>query len=203
MFTGIITDIATIETMTQRDQGVRLRLRTSYDSTSIDIGASIACSGVCLTVIECGEDENGHWFDVEAWEEALRLTTASHWHIGTRLNTERAMRLGDEIGGHLVSGHVDGLAKITQVKREGDATRFTLTAPDDLAQFIAPKGSVTLDGTSLTVNAVNHTAFDVLLIDHSLKVTTWGMRKMGDVVNLEIDQLARYVARLAQFHKEA
>lgn len=203
MFTGIITDIATIESLTPRDQGVRLRLRSAYDSATIDLGASIACSGVCLTVIERGHDDQGHWFDVEAWEEALRLTTAGQWREDTRLNTERAMRLGDEIGGHLVSGHVDGLAKIIKVESEGDATRFTLNAPDDLAQFIAPKGSVTLDGTSLTVNAVNHTEFDVLLIDHSLKVTTWGQRKTGDSVNLEIDQLARYVARLAQFHKEA
>lgn len=203
MFTGIITDIATIESVKPRDQGVRLRLRSIYDSATIDLGASIACSGVCLTVIERGEDANGHWFDVEAWEEALRLTTAGNWQTGTRLNTERAMRLGDEIGGHLVSGHVDGLAEIIHVESEGDATRFTLRAPDDLAQFIAPKGSVTLDGTSLTVNAVNHTEFDVLLIDHSLKVTTWGIRQKGDMVNLEIDQLARYVARLAQFHKEA
>lgn len=203
MFTGIITDIATIDSIAPRDQGVRLRLRSAYDSTSIDIGASIACAGICLTVIARGKDEQGHWFDVEAWEEALRLTTASSWQVGARINTERAMRLGDEVGGHLVSGHVDGIAKIITVKSEGDATRFTLEAPQELAQFIAPKGSVTLDGTSLTVNAVNYTQFDVLLIDHSLKVTTWGARNEGDAVNLEIDQLARYVARLAQFTKEA
>lgn len=203
MFTGIITDIATIESVVPRDQGVRLRLRSAYDSASIDLGASIACAGVCLTVVERGADAKGHWFDVEAWEEALRLTTAASWQAGSRINTERAMRLGDEVGGHLVSGHVDGIAEIIAVKSEGDATRFTLKAPEALAQFIAPKGSVTLDGTSLTVNAVNHTEFDVLLIDHSLKVTTWGQCKKGDKINLEIDQLARYVARLAQFTKEA
>lgn len=203
MFTGIITDIATIESVVPRDQGVRLRLRSAYDSASIDLGASIACAGVCLTVVERGADAKGHWFDVEAWEEALRLTTAASWQAGRRINTERAMRLGDEVGGHLVSGHVDGIAEIIAVKSEGDATRFTLKAPEALAQFIAPKGSVTLDGTSLTVNAVNHTEFDVLLIDHSLKVTTWGQCKKGDKINLEIDQLARYVARLAQFTKEA
>lgn len=203
MFTGIITDIATIESVVPRDQGIRLRLRSAYDSASIDLGASIACAGVCLTVVERGADAKGHWFDVEAWEEALRLTTAASWQAGSRINTERAMRLGDEVGGHLVSGHVDGIAEIIAVKSEGDATRFTLKAPEALAQFIAPKGSVTLDGTSLTVNAVNHTEFDVLLIDHSLKVTTWGQCKKGDKINLEIDQLARYVARLAQFTKEA
>lgn len=200
MFTGIVTDIGTVAAATPLPEGVRLRIDTAYDPAGIDIGASIACSGVCLTVVALPEaGTNARWFEVEAWEEALRLTTAAGWKPGTRLNLERALKIGDELGGHIVSGHVDGRAKIVAREAEGDAVRFTLEAPRELARFIAPKGSVALDGTSLTVNRVDGTRFDVLLILHSLTVTTWGDREAGDEVNLEIDTMARYAARLMEF----
>jgi riboflavin synthase len=200
MFTGIITDIGTVETITPLDEGIKLRISTAYDPKGIDIGASIACSGVCLTVTTLPEDgANGRWFEVEAWEEALRLTTISSWTASQKINLERSLKIGDELGGHLVSGHVDGKAEILSVEAEGEATRFRLRAPDHLAKFVAPKGSIALDGTSLTVNAVNGTDFDVLLIRHSLDVTTWGQRKAGDFVNFEVDTMARYAARLAEF----
>ncbi|MBE0694718.1 MAG: riboflavin synthase [Aquamicrobium sp.] len=200
MFTGIVTDIGTVAAATPLPEGVRLRIDTAYDPAGIDIGASIACSGVCLTVVALPEaGTNARWFEVEAWEEALRLTTAAGWKPGTRLNLERALKIGDELGGHIVSGHVDGRAKIVAREAEGDAVRFTLEAPRELARFIAPKGSVALDGTSLTVNRVDGTRFDVLLILHSLTVTTWGDRQVGDEVNLEIDTMARYAARLMEF----
>ncbi len=200
MFTGIITDIGTIQTVTPANEGVRLRVATRYDPESIDIGASIAHEGVCLTVVEKSDSvSNSGWFEVEAWEEACRLTTIGAWQAGRRVNLERALKFGDELGGHLVSGHVDGVANITEIEDEGDARRFTLEAPESLAKFIAPKGSVTLNGTSLTVNAVDHCRFDVLLIRHSLEVTTWGDAATGDQVNLEIDTMARYAARLADF----
>lgn len=200
MFTGIVTDIGTVAAATPLPEGVRLRIDTAYDPAGIDIGASIACSGVCLTVVALPEaGTNARWFEVEAWEEALRLTTAAGWKPGTRLNLERALKIGDELGGHIVSGHVDGRAKIVAREAEGDAVRFTLEAPRELARFIAPKGSVALDGTSLTVNRVDGTRFDVLLILHSLTVTTWGDRQVGDEVNIEIDTMARYAARLMEF----
>ena len=199
MFTGIVTDIGKVASATPLPEGVRLRIETAYDPQTVDIGASIACAGVCLTVTGLPEKgSNARWFEVEAWEEALRLTTASRWGQGTRINLERALKIGDELGGHIVSGHVDGMAKIVAREDEGDAVRFTLEAPAHLAKFIAPKGSVALDGTSLTVNKVDRTRFDVLLIHHSLTVTTWGERQAGDAVNLEIDTMARYAARLAE-----
>lgn len=200
MFTGIITDVGTVDSIVPLDQGVRLRIRTDYDPAGIDMGASIAHSGTCLTVTALpAPEDNDRWFEVEAWEEALRLTTIAGWQPGTRINLERSLKIGDELGGHLVSGHVDGKAEILSVKTEGDATRYTLRAPEHLARFVAPKGSVALDGTSLTVNAVNGTDFDVLLIRHTLEVTTWGERKAGDFVNFEVDTMARYAARLAEF----
>ncbi len=199
MFTGIVTDIGTVASVKPLPQGARLRVQTAYDPTTIAIGASISCSGVCLTVTGLPDSvSNARWFEVEAWEEALRLTTASGWETGTRINLERALKVGDELGGHIVAGHVDGVADIVTRQDEGDAVRFTLEAPADLAKFIAPKGSVALDGTSLTVNRVERTRFDVLLIHHSLTVTTWGERSAGDRVNLEIDTMARYAARLAE-----
>jgi riboflavin synthase len=159
---------------------------------------------VCLTVVALPEaGSNQRWFEVEAWEEALRLTTASSWQAGTSVTRERALKIGDDLGGHIVSGHVDGLAEIVAREDEGEAVRFRLEAPRELAKFIAPKGSVALDGTSLTVNQVQGTRFDVLLIHHSLTVTTWGQRKVGDRVNLEVDTMARYAARLAEAAKEA
>ena len=203
MFTGIVTDVGTVASAVPLDQGVRLRIDTVYDPRTIDIGASIACSGVCLTVVTLPEDtSNARWFEVEAWEEALRLTTASDWQAGRKINLERALKIGDELGGHIVSGHVDGMAEIVSREDEGEAVRFRLEAPRELARFIAPKGSVALDGTSLTVNKVEGTRFDVLLIHHSLQVTTWGERKVGDRVNIEIDTMARYAARLAEAAKE-
>ncbi len=202
MFTGIVTDIGKVAQVKPLKEGVGLRVETAYDPATIAIGASIACGGVCLTVTALPEEgSNARWFEVEAWEEALRLTTAADWKAGTRINLERALKIGDELGGHIVSGHVDGTATIIGREDEGDAVRFTLEAPRELARFIAPKGSVALDGTSLTVNKVDGLRFDVLLIHHSLSVTTWGERKAGDRVNIEIDQLARYAARLAQYRK--
>lgn len=199
MFTGIVTDIGRVAAVQPLSQGVRLRIETAYDPATIAIGASIACAGVCLTVVALPEaGANTRWFEVEAWEEALRLTSARDWEAGSRLNLERALKIGDELGGHIVSGHVDGTATILARRDEGDAVRFTLEAPPQLARFIAPKGSVALDGTSLTVNGVDGNRFDVLLIHHSLAVTTWGERQPGDFVNLEVDTMARYAARLVE-----
>jgi riboflavin synthase len=199
MFTGIVTDIGTVSAVTPREKGVHVRVETNYDPATIAIGASIACAGVCLTVVGLPEQgSNQRWLEVEAWEEALRLTTAADWQAGTRINLERALKIGDELGGHIVSGHVDGMATVLSREDEGEAVRFTLEAPADLARFIARKGSVALDGTSLTVNHVGGNRFDVLLIRHSLAVTTWGERQAGDRVNLEVDTMARYAARLAE-----
>lgn len=195
MFTGIVTDIGMVEAVEQLPEGRRFTIASSYDLSALDIGASVAHDGVCLTVVSKTETT----YDVEAWEEALRLTTAGSWAMGTKLNLERALKVGDELGGHIVSGHVDGLAKVVATKEEGEATRFTIEAPRDLARFIAPKGSVALNGTSLTVNSVEGCRFDVLLIRHSQEVTTWGKVKTGDELNIEIDTMARYAARLAEF----
>jgi len=204
MFTGIVTDIGSVETVVPLDQGVRLRIGTVYDPATIAIGASIACAGVCLTVVTLPETgSNQRWFEVEAWEEALRLTTAGSWREGSRINLERALKIGDELGGHIVSGHVDGQAIIRERRDEGEAVRFVLEAPAEFSRFIAPKGSVALDGTSLTVNRVDGNLFDVLIIHHTLTVTTWGERQVGDAVNLEIDTMARYAARLAETAKDA
>ena len=200
MFTGIVTDVGTVESVSPLKEGIRLRVATAYDPSTIDMGASISHSGICLTVTGLpAEGSNGRWFEVEAWEEALRLTTIGTWREGSRINLERSLKIGDELGGHIVSGHVDGKAEILSVTSEGDATRYRLRAPEHLAKFVAPKGSIALDGTSLTVNAVDGTDFDVLLIRHTLEVTTWGERKAGDFVNFEVDTMARYAARLAEF----
>lgn len=195
MFTGIITDVGRVVAVEPLSKGVRLRIASKFETDTIDIGASIAHNGVCLTVVEKTNDT----FDVEAWEEALRLTTLGTLKEGSAVNLERSLKIGDELGGHLVSGHIDGVAEIVEIKSEGDATRFTLQAPENLAKFIAPKGSVALDGTSLTVNAVEGARFDVLLIKHSLEVTTWGERRLGDRLNIEVDQMARYAARLSEY----
>ncbi len=200
MFTGIVTDVGKVDKITPLAEGLRLRVATAYDPKTIDIGASISHSGVCLTVVTLPEEgSNDRWYEVEAWEEALRLTTISTWKEGARVNLERALKIGDELGGHIVSGHVDGMAEIVAIEPEGDATRFRLRVPEEFARFVAPKGSVALDGTSLTVNAVSGCDFDILLIRHTLEVTTWGARKVGDKVNFEIDTMARYAARLAEF----
>jgi riboflavin synthase len=198
MFTGIITDIGVIERIRQLDHGRALRVRTGWDLGDLAIGASVAHAGVCLTVVDKGSD----WFETEAWEEALRLTTLGQMREGARLNLERSLRIGDELGGHMVSGHVDGIARIRETSGEGGAVRFAIEAPEELAPFIARKGSVALDGTSLTINGVSGNSFDVLLIRHSLEVTTWGDRRAGDAVNLEVDQMARYAARLLEYGRD-
>ena len=195
MFTGIITDVGRVSDVKLLDKGKRFRISTGYDTSTIEIGASISHNGVCLTVVSKGDGV----IEVEAWEEALRLSTLGELSKGDPVNLERSLKIGDELGGHLVSGHVDGLAVITDIKDEGDAMRFILEAPEHLAKFIAPKGSVALDGTSLTINNVEGNVFDVLLIRHTLEVTTWGNRSVGDRLNLEVDQMARYAARLAEF----
>ncbi|AGF74466.1 riboflavin synthase alpha chain [Bartonella australis AUST/NH1] len=197
MFTGIVTDIGCVKDITPLEKGVRLDISTRYNVENLEIGASIACSGICLTIIERTlKQTDDNWFAVEAWEETLRLTNLSQWTRGTFVNLERSLRLGDEMGGHLVSGHIDGLAEILDKKNEGDAVRFYLQVPPHFAPFIAEKGSIALNGTSLTVNGVEGNIFDVLIIRHTLKMTTWGQAGVGDQVNLEIDQLSRYVARL-------
>ena len=201
MFTGIITDIGTIAKVTQCGD-TRFDVLTAYDTDTIDLGASISHSGVCLTVVEKGKGADGDWFAVEASKETLDVTSAGKWQEGTKLNLERALKMGDELGGHIVSGHVDGLAEITAITPEGDSQRYTFKTTSALMPFIAPKGSVTLDGTSLTVNEVEGPTFGVNLIPHTQEVTTWGLSKVGDIVNLEIDVLARYVARLKQAEEE-
>jgi riboflavin synthase len=193
MFTGIITDIGRIVSVEQRGD-LHARIGTGYDTGGIEIGASIACDGVCLTVVALGAD----WFEVDISAETVSRTNLSRWQAGRRVNLERALRVGDELGGHIVSGHVDGLAEVVSIRPEGESTRFTLRAPADLARFIAPKGSVALNGTSLTVNEVAGREFGINLIPHTQAVTTWGEVALGDPVNLEIDTLARYVARLAE-----
>lgn len=197
MFTGIITDIGRVSELEQRGD-LRARIETSYDPKTIDLGASIACEGVCLTVIEMGTGAFKNWFDVEISAETVSKTNLTSWSEGRPINLERALKVGDELGGHIVSGHVDGLAEVIKIEDEGDSTRVTLRAPVELAKFIAPKGSVALNGTSLTVNGVDNTDFDINFIPHTKQNTTWGNVELGDQVNLEIDTLARYVARLAE-----
>lgn len=204
MFTGLVTDRGTVVSASSGDGLRRIRIETRYDPQTIAIGASIACSGPCLTVVATGARAGGAWFDVDVSPETLARTNLRDWHPGTRVNLERSLRVGDELGGHIVTGHVDGVAEVlarTAVSggQEGDQTavRFDLRSPGPLARFIAEKGSVCLDGTSLTVNAVEADAFSVMLIPHTLTVTTWDERRDGDRVNLEIDLMARYAARLA------
>ena len=205
MFTGIVTDIGTIRAATSHGKGLkRLVIATAYDSATIALGASIACAGTCLTVVETGRDAGGHWFAVDAAAETLALTTVGTWQPGTRINLERALKIGDELGGHIVTGHVDGIA--TLIAREefpadaeapwGATARFIFRVPPALKAFIAVKGSVAVDGTSLTVNTVEDDTFSVLLIPHTLAVTTWGARQPGDAINIEVDMMARYAARL-------
>ncbi|WP_108782542.1 riboflavin synthase [Pontivivens insulae] len=196
MFTGIITDIGTVE-QTEMRGDLHVRIATSYDPAGIDLGASIACDGCCLTVTDRGSQGGQNWFDVTISAESIDKTTAGTWAPGRRLNLERALKVGDELGGHIVSGHVDGLAEVMAVEDEGESTRVTLRAPIALARFIAPKGSVALNGTSLTVNDVDHCDFGINFIPHTKEQTTWGNVAVGDQINLEIDTLARYVARLA------
>lgn len=200
MFTGIITDVGEIVAFQPTAQGQlhRLRIACRYDRTTIADGASIACNGVCLTVVASGVAQGRTWFDVDAAAETLRLTTAKGWGEGTRLNLERALKIGDELGGHIVAGHVDGIATIVARDDLPDMARFELRAPRDLARFIAAKGSVTLDGVSLTVNTAVEDVFSVLIIPHTLQVTTLNGWRAGSEVNLEVDLMARYAARLTE-----
>ncbi len=197
MFTGIITDVGEILALENRGD-LRARIGTDYDISGIDIGASIASDGICLTVVAKGTDPRG-WYDVDISAETVSKTALGAWAVGKRVNLERALKVGDELGGHIVSGHVDGVATIVEMVDEGDSTRVTLEAPDDLGRFIAPKGSVALNGTSLTVNEVNGAKFGINFIPHTKSVTTWGDAKVGDPVNLEVDTMARYVARLQDY----
>ena len=199
MFTGITTDVGEVLEVRQQAEGLhRLRIGCSYEQASIALGASIACSGVCLTVVETGRDESRTWFAVDAAAETLRLTTVGRWQKGTRLNLERALKVGDELGGHIVAGHADGIAELTVRQSLPDMARLTFKAPRPLMRFVAQKGSVALDGVSLTVNDVGPDTFSVLIIPHTLHVTTFGALKAGDEVNIEIDLMARYAARLME-----
>ena len=196
MFTGIVTDLGEILELDQKGD-LRARIKTNYDTAGITFGASIACDGICLTAVDFGDD----WFDVEISSETVSKTIIGLglWKVGHTVNLERSLKVGDELGGHIVSGHVDGIAKVTSIKDEGDSTRFVFEAPSELARYIAPKGSVALNGTSLTVNEVDSNTFGVNLVPHTKKVTSWGKTQVNDPINLEIDTLARYVARLAEY----
>ncbi len=199
MFSGIVTGLGEILEVDEKSDGLRrLVVACDYDADSIAVGASIACSGICLTVVERGVRADQPFFAVDAAAETLRLTTAGHWRRGTRINLERSLRLGDEMGGHLVSGHIDGIAELVTRDDALDSAAFTLRVPTALSRFIAVKGSVALDGVSLTVNNVNREMFSVLVIPHTLQVTTFGKLEPGARLNLEVDQLARYVARLVE-----
>src|SRR5258707_8201482 len=188
MFTGIVSDIGEVLNVEHRAEGLsRLTIGCSFDSETIAIGASIACSGPCLTVVDRGTKGNRHWFAVDAAAETLAVTTVGRWTPGTRINLERSLKIGDELGGHLVTGHVDGIAELIGREDLTDMARLAFRAPAALARFIAPKGSITLDGVSLTVNAAEGDTFSVLIIPHTLQVTTFGALKTGDGVNLEVD----------------
>ena len=199
MFTGIVTDIGEIAEIKPGGQAGdrRFVVRTKHEVTAIAIGASIACSGCCLTVIEKG----GDWFAVEVSGESLAKTHLGDWQVGSRINLELSLKLGDELGGHLVHGHVDGVGKVVSTTPEGGSVRFVFEVPDDLARFVAAKGSVAIDGISLTVNEVTGNRFGINVISHTQAVTTLGQAKPGQRVNLEVDMLARYVARLLEYPK--
>jgi riboflavin synthase len=196
MFTGIVTDVGTVRSAEQRGD-LRLRIETGYDTATIDLGASIACSGVCLTVIDKGED----WFAVDVSGETVSRTAADHWREGANLNLERSLRLGDELGGHIVTGHVDAVASIVGVCAEGDSTKIGISVPSALAPMIAQKGSIALDGVSLTVNEVRDaedgsTHFSINIIPHTAQHTTLGQLASGQQLNVEVDVLARYIDRM-------
>ena len=202
MFTGIVTDVGTI-TFRQMRGDLRVQVATKYNTDFVDIGASIACDGICLTVVDKSSAESPEpWLAFDISAETISKTNVGAgtggWQIGHKINLERALRVGDELGGHIVSGHVDGLAEVVSVTDDGASTRVSLKAPNHLARFIAQKGSIALNGTSLTVNDVMGSAFGINLIPHTKTVTTWGNVRVGDQINLEIDTLARYVARLGE-----
>jgi len=192
MFTGIVSDRGEVSSVSSGGGGARFEILTGYDTLSLGVGDSIACNGCCLTAIDVGPDS----FSVDVSNETLSRTTLGHWSTGSSVNLERALKLGDELGGHLVSGHVDCVAEVTSTQKDGDSTRFTFKMPADISRFISEKGSVAIDGVSLTVNEVADETFGVNVIPHTLSVTTLGALREGDAVNIEIDMLARYVARL-------
>lgn len=196
MFTGIVTDLGRVRSVTKTGDW-RFEIHTSFDTATIDLGASICCSGVCLTVIETGND----WFAVDVSQETISKTTLGSWKEDTAVNLERSLKMGDEMGGHIVSGHVDGVGHLSANAPEGDSARMTFNAPADLIRFIAAKGSITINGVSLTINSVEEQTFAVNIIPHTQDVTTLGTLAIGDPVNLEIDMLARYVARLIETDK--
>ena len=198
MFTGLVSDVGEILSVEPRGELRRLRIACAYDHETIALGASIACSGVCMTVVDMGNDGSRNWYEVDAAAETLAKTSVGLWTGGRRINLERALKIGDELGGHIVTGHVDGVARVLARKDFDGMAHFEIEAPHDLAKFIAAKGSVALDGTSLTVNEVSGDRFTILLIPHTLAVTTWGERGQGDPLNLEVDMMARYAARLAE-----
>jgi len=195
MFTGLVSDVGEVVSR----QGGEFTVRTAYGADTIPPGASICCDGVCLTAKEIARDPAGALFTVDVSNETLSKTTLEGWKPGRKVNLERSLRAGDELGGHIVSGHVDGVAKIISITPDGDSRRFLLEAPEHLARYIAPKGSIAMDGTSLTVNEVSGDRFGVNIIPHTLTVTTWGAKRPGDLVNIEVDVFARYVARLLEF----
>lgn len=199
MFTGIVTDVGEVLAL-QQEGDLRARIGTGYDTTRIDIGASISCEGVCLTVVDLGTAPK-NWFEVQISAETISKTNIGRngWHLGKRLNLERALKVGDELGGHIVSGHVDGVAEVVAIRPEGDSLRVTFRAPDGLARFIAQKGSIALNGTSLTVNEVAGAEFGINFIPHTQAVTTWNEVALGAQVNIEVDTMARYVARLQEW----
>ncbi len=198
MFTGLVTDVGTILRVAPGETLRRVRIRSAYPAVGIALGASIACGGPCLTAVAVEAEGDGCVFDVDVGAETLARTTAGAWRDGMRVNLERSLKIGDELGGHIVTGHIDGLAEIYSVNAFDGMSRFVVRAPGKLARFIAEKGSVCLDGTSLTVNGIDGDTFTVLLIPHTLTVTTWGERRAGDRLNLEIDLMARYAARLVE-----
>jgi riboflavin synthase len=197
MFTGLVSDVGEVSSVEARGELKRARILSSYPAETIALGASIACAGPCLTVVASGVSGSQSWFEVDVGAETLARTTAAAWKPGVRLNLERSLKVGDELGGHIVTGHVDGIAEIIAIEDFDGMRRLTFRAPRALARFIAEKGSVSLDGTSLTVNSVEGDDFSILLIPHTLQVTTWGDRRPGEAVNLEVDMMARYAARLS------
>jgi riboflavin synthase len=198
MFTGLVSDVGRVLSIEDRGELKRIRIATTYDPKSIELGASIASGGPCLTAVAVGTEQGQHWFEVDAAAETLARTTVGSWKVGTRINLERSLRMGDEMGGHIVTGHVDGVAHIVARKDFDGMARFDIRAPQAISRFIAEKGSISLDGTSLTVNSVEGDVFSILLIPHTLAVTTWGERREGDALNIEVDLMARYAARLIE-----
>ena len=202
MFTGIVSDIGTIATV-ETVEDTRIVIRTAYDPESIDLGASISCSGVCLTVVDKGGSDDGNWFAVDVSGETISRTADGQWSAGRRLNLERALRLGEELGGHIVTGHVDGIGRVESITDEGGSKRIRITAGPEIAPFVAPKGSITLDGISLTVNEVEDSAGQVIIgvnvIPHTAAVTTFDSLAVGQAINIEIDVLARYLGRMKSF----